>query len=81
MSRVKEIKKIDGLDPDDEDGCTFTITHNEDMTEIGIILRANRAVTPENYFNTLCDFLNTVSENPASLFVENVDNEDKEGFH
>lgn len=82
MSRFKKIKKIDDFDDDNPDGCLFLLGYNEEMTEIILTLKANRPITPVEYFDSLNDFCNNVSENPDKLFVEDaVDGEDDLGLH
>lgn len=81
MSRFKQIKKVDDFDNDNPDACMFLISYTEDMKDITLTLKANRPMTPEEYFESLCDFVNNISENPANLFVESVDNNDNQGLH
>ena len=69
MSKFKEIKHIHEMG-DDPDSALFSISYNEDMTEIILTLKSNESVTPQEYFNTIADFLNMVNEHPESLFVE-----------
>jgi hypothetical protein len=80
MGKFKEIKTANDIEEDDPDACFFSIDSNKDMTEITLRLRSNTSVTPEEYFNTLAEFLNTVSENPESIFVESP-NEDDSKLH
>lgn len=78
-----KLKKITNdlvtTDSEHPDACVFYIQYEEDMTHIMLSIKGNRPITPQEYMNALHDFVDTIKENPESLFVEEVDGMD--GLH
>lgn len=66
-------KKITNKSDDAADDVDFYIIYSPDMTEIMLTMKSHRTITPNEYFDCLHNFLNTASENPDDLFVEDVD--------
>ena len=82
MSRFKRIHKMEEFEADnDPDACAILISYDRDMKSIVLTVKANRPLTPEEYFDSVAEFLNDVSENPEKLFVESIDFEDESGLH
>jgi hypothetical protein len=81
MSRFKQIKRLEDFHDNDPDSCAILISYNKEMTEIVLTVKSNRALNPEEYFDSVAEFLNEVSEKPETLFVEDIDNEGKSGLH
>jgi hypothetical protein len=68
-----------GLEADEPDACVFYLQYDENMTQIMLTIQANRPMTPEEYLHAVTDFVETIKENPAALFVEEI--ECMDGFH
>jgi hypothetical protein len=76
--KIKQISHIDEAD-DDPDTCIFYLSYNEDMTQVMLTVQTKRPLTPDEYLDSVADFLNNVSESPEQLFVE--DATPPEGLH
>jgi hypothetical protein len=78
MSKVKKIlNKEDELAGDNE--VVFYLSYNDDMTEIVLMAKCKSAMTPNEYIETLIQFVDDASEFPDKLFVES--GEDRGDMH
>jgi hypothetical protein len=66
---IKRIRNIEEAD-DDEDACVFYIQYDKDCTQIMLTIQSKRSMTPEEYIEAVSEFVNNVTENPESLFVD-----------
>ena len=75
----KIINDAHDIEEDHPDACVYYIQYDPDMSQIMLTIKSNRPMTPEEYVLAVADFAETIKEDPAHLFVEEVDTID--GYH